>query len=142
MSESESEFEHGVTIDANGILVVRFAGVFDVEKWADRALDPANPANAGGFDPERPIVVDLTFFAPPPTDWPAGARRVISVIKKRGERRGRRALVVGENIQARIAANFFIKFKEVVAGKSEGLRIFTSFDEGYAWATEGWQRPV
>lgn len=137
---SEITFEHCVDVDANGVLVVRFAGIFDVDKWGARALDSDSPGYNGRFDLDRPVVIDLTSFVPPASGWSAGAHKVFSVTKKRGAQRGRRALIVGENTQARIAVNFFIKFKEAVVGESDGLRVFTSFDEGYAWATEGWRQ--
>jgi len=134
---SDDNFEFDYNVDSNGILIISFAGYFDADDWLVQMQEKLQSAPKS-FNPERPMVVDLTNFKPPKSDWSIEIQKVLSLIKARGLRRGRRALVIGENTEAQIAGHFYTRFKEATMGVDEGLRIFVSHEEAYAWVSEGW----
>jgi hypothetical protein len=137
---SSGNFECDSTVDSNGVLILRFAGLFNTDDWLTHVQEKQQ-SDQKTFNPDQPVIVDLQDFKPPESDWSDEIRKVLSWLKVRGPRRGRRALIIGENMEAQIAGHFYVKFKEAIIGIDEGLRIFVSHDEGYAWVSEGWLNP-
>lgn len=132
------DFEFSLRIDDRGVVLKTYGGTFDLEKWAAQAR-LLNPRVLGDPpDLSRPVVTDLRRFRPPAGDWMKSADELFRHLDDLGETQARAALVTGGNKEAELASRFYIAYKAAVRGTGGEVRAFADYDEGYAWATEGW----
>lgn len=134
-----SDFNLEMQLDGAGVILYRLSGVFDVERWAEQHIDANTRVFGARFDLSRPVVTDVRQMAAPPADWLDRVHDVFGYMDVLGERQGRSALITGGNTDIEIACQFFIKLKDTARDSAREMRLFENYDEGYAWATEGWQ---
>mgnify|MGYP003136260089 CR=1 FL=1 len=130
----DSDFDFDMTLDDNGVLIFRFSGVFDVDKWAERQRAATARIFPQGRDPMVPAVTDLRDFIPPPGDWTKIAKLVFGKMDTLGDAQQRCALITGGNPGIKIACRFYILSRTAVFRRKGETRDFSDFDEGYAWA--------
>lgn len=129
-----SDFDFDMMLDANGVMLFRFSGVFDIDKWVDQQQAASARLFGDGIDPTRPAVVDLRGFIPPHGDWMKIARLVFARSQSMGETRSRCALITGGNSCIDIACRFYMMSKKFMSRTKCETRTFCTFEEGYAWA--------
>lgn len=132
-------FDLEMSADDRGIICSRYTGVFDVARWAELYAQALTPRLIRANEQFAPHVADLRGLKPSQGDWVEDSQKVFAHLVKMGESRGRRALIVGDNPEAAMAARFFIAFKKAVHDRGGEPRIFEDFDAGYAWAAEGFR---
>lgn len=137
-----SDFDFDMTLDANGIMLFRFSGVFDVDQWVDQQRAAAARLFGSKIDPTRPAVVDLRAFIPPQGDWTKIAKLVFARSQNMGETRKRCALITGGNFCIDLACRFYIMSKAIMSRNKCDTRTFCTFEDGYAWAAETLATPV
>lgn len=137
----KSDFNLEMQLDGAGVVLYRFSGVFDVERWAEQHVDANARIFGKHLDPDlsRPAVTDVRQMEAPPANWLDRVHDVFGYMDVLGERQGRSALITGGDTDVEIACQFFIKLKDTARDGAREIRLFENYDEGYAWATEGWQ---
>lgn len=138
----DTDFDVDMRLDGNGVLIFRFSGVFDVDKWAERHRAATARLFPHGRDPMVPAVADLRRFIPPLGDWTKIAKLVFGKMDTLGDARQRCALITGGNPGIKIACRFYILSRTAVFRRKGETRDFSDFDEGYAWAAENLVTPV
>ena len=128
------DFDFDMRLDDNGVLLFRFSGPFDVDKWAEAQEAASARILAGEFDRSRPAVVDLRDFIPPQSDWIKIAKLVFARIGTLGKTRKRCAFITGGSRSVEISCKFYISIRKTLAGKSGDYRVFRDFDDAYGWA--------
>jgi hypothetical protein len=138
----DTDFDFDMRLDDNGVLIFRFSGVFDVDKWAERHRAATARIFPHGRDPMVPAVADLRRFIPPQGEWNKIAKLVFSRMETLGETRQRCALITGGNPGVEIACRFYIMSRNIVFRRKGETRNFWDFDEGYAWAVGALAGPL
>tara|TARA_B100000965_G_C19545490_1_gene737626 strand:+ start:867 stop:1280 length:414 start_codon:yes stop_codon:yes gene_type:complete len=132
----DDAFKFTAALDENGILLFTYSGKFDLQEWIDQYRSELTRLFGDRIDRGFPVVCDIRNLRPTDKDWVENADGVFEFIDKFGTPRGRRALITGGNAEAEISANFFIQYRSAVHDEGSDLRVFDTFEDGYAWARE------
>lgn len=134
-----SDFDYTMDLDADGVLMVRMTGTFDVNAFIQKREAVVARDFAGTDISTNPIVVDLSGLRPSPSDWLAQAKALWAYKDARPERPYRRAVVFSNNPGLEMALNFAIESKQHFRSSPTELRSFTTIAEARAWVLDGWQ---
>lgn len=134
-----SDFDYAMVLDADGVLMVRMTGTFDVGAFIQKREAVVARDFAGIDISTNPIVVDLSGVQPSPSDWLAQAKALWAYKDARPERPYRRAVVFSNNPGLEMALNFAIETKQHFRSTPLDIRSFTTIAEARVWVLDGWQ---
>lgn len=134
----KTRFAMDLEIDENGVMIARFQGIFDAEEWI-RQRDAARARDYPDVDLNgRPIVCDLRECDLPEADWESEFAKVYSAIRERHHGPFRRAIITDDDVGKQLGVKLFIELEKIAGRPGIETRGFDAFDDGYAWAAEGW----
>lgn len=135
--DEDHRFAFDMRLDDRGVIRATFSGVFDLRQWADLQREALAREFPNGRDLTLPIVADLRAFRPPAANWTLVTKGLFAHQNAMGPARGRCALIIGDNMGAKIGAKFYTLLKSTMHRTGAETRSFVDYDEGYAWAVTG-----
>lgn len=134
-----SDFDYTMALDADGVLMVRMTGAFDVDAFIQKREAVVARDFAGVNISSNPVVVDLSAVQPSPSDWVAHAKALWAYKEARPERPYRRAVVFSNNPGLDMALNFAIETEHNHRAQPTDIRSFAVIADARAWVLDGWQ---
>ncbi|SMF40338.1 hypothetical protein SAMN06265365_113134 [Tistlia consotensis] len=128
-------------IDANGIVVAVYEGLFDASEWLrQRRAGFESRYRLADYD-GRSMVVDMRRCRLPGQDWAYQFEEVARVLRERRPTAFRNAFIVGDHPDSDAGIALFGEYQKLFQNPGSEVRTFRSYEEGYAWALEGLRPP-
>lgn len=135
-------FSFQIEVDDLGIIRSCLSGAFDVTTWA-KTRDAVIARDVKGINlNNRPIIADISQLSAPIDMWKEHIKGMRKYEEERGIYFGRNAVITGERKEAIILARYYAALITAEFQAPREIKIFKTFDEGYAWVIEGWPGDV
>jgi len=133
-----AEFNLSLAIDEAGVVLYVVTGMFVLSQWMQQHTAAVQKHFGGRWDETRPVMVDIRKLQPPKSEWIPMVKEVFGQLDILGETKSRSAFIYGDSPGRKFMCEFYIKCRRAMRDDGREQRAFQRWEDGYAWATEGY----